>query len=64
MYLVAEWKKNSSDFKQNHGPEDVDVLVCWRDDEENKTVLPPRVVALRDVAKTAAKAKLERKDIE
>lgn len=57
-YLMAEWKKFSSDYKSNHGPQDVDVLVCWHDNEKDRTVLPPRVLALHGVAKTAAITKL------
>ena len=51
---MAEWKKSSSDFKSNHKPDDVDVLVCWLDDETDRLLLPPKVLALRDVARTAA----------
>lgn len=52
-YLMAEWKKNSSDFKSNHKPEDVDVLVCWNDNEPDRAKLPPVVVELHSVAKLA-----------
>jgi hypothetical protein len=58
QYLMAEWKKHSADFKVNHKPDDVDVLVCWHDNELDKKKLPPRVVALHSVAKKAAEAKL------
>lgn len=58
QYLMAEWKKHSTDFKINHKPEDVDVLVCWHDNELDRSKLPPRVVVLRSVAKKAAGAKL------
>jgi len=54
QYLMAEWKKLSSDFKSNHKPEDVDVLVCWIDDETERGSLPKHVLALHSVAKKAA----------
>lgn len=53
-YLMAEWKMKSSDFKSNHLPSDVDVVVCWVDDEPDKSKLPPTTLALRDVARLAA----------
>lgn len=46
-YLMAEFKVRSSDFELNHKQEDVDVLVCWIDDKEDKSGLPPRVLALK-----------------
>ena len=46
-YLMSEFKVKSSDFKSNHKPEDVDVLVCWIDDETNRGQLPPAVLALK-----------------
>jgi len=52
-YLVAELKKCSSDFKLKHKPEDVDILICWLDNETNRSVLPPKVLELHKVAKTA-----------
>ncbi len=58
QYLMAEWKKYSSDFKTNHKPEDVDVLVCWHDNEVDRKKLPPRTLALRTVAKKAAEIAL------
>jgi len=58
-YLIGEWKMTSSDFKRNHSPEDVDVLVCWHDDEEDQSVLPDTVVSLRSVAKLAATEAIE-----
>lgn len=57
-YLMAEWKKHSSDYKTNHRPGDVDVLVCWHDNERNRDVLPTRVLPLHRVAKDAAITKL------
>ncbi|MBZ5641025.1 MAG: hypothetical protein LAO51_19980 [Acidobacteriia bacterium] len=57
-YLMAEWKKLSSDFKLNHRPDEVDVLICWHDDEDDRRSLPPRVVALHSVARTAAETSL------
>jgi len=58
-YLMAEWKKLSSDFKTNHKPSGVDVLVCWHDNETSRERLPPRVVALHAVAKKAAEVALQ-----
>jgi hypothetical protein len=57
-YIMAEWKKYSSDFKSNHKPDDVDLLVCWTDNEKDRGTLPPRVLALHAVAKTAAETTL------
>ena len=57
-YLMAEWKKHSSDFKSNHKPEDVDILVCWIDNENDRAALPANVLALHAVAKTAAETTL------
>jgi hypothetical protein len=59
QYLMAEWKKFSSDFKSNHAAGDVDVLVCWQDQETDRTKLPPRVLALQKVAREAAELALE-----
>jgi hypothetical protein len=58
QYLLAEWKRLSVDYKLNHGPEDVDVLVCWHDNELDKARLPRRVLALHSIAKKAAGTKL------
>jgi hypothetical protein len=58
QYLMAEWKKFSSDFKANHKPNEVDVLVCWLDDETDRTVLPPNILALQSVARKAAQTAL------
>ena len=52
-YLIAEWKMKSSDFRLNHNASDVDVLVCWEDDEENRELLPNSVLELRTTAKSA-----------
>lgn len=52
-YLIAEWKMNSSDFSSNHNASDVDVLVCWEDDEDNRELLPNSVLELRTTAKSA-----------
>jgi hypothetical protein len=43
----------SSKFKSNHKADEVDVLVCWEDDEVNKQNLPPRVLALKPLLETA-----------
>ncbi len=53
-YVMAEWKMVSSAFAMNHHPEDVDVLICWRDDEADKTKLPQKVIALHGIARKAA----------
>ena len=58
-YLMAEWKKHSSDFKANHKKDDVDVLVCWNDNETQRDALPPQVLALHSVAKIAAQTALQ-----
>lgn len=58
QYLVAEWKMRSSAFATNHNAEDIDVLVCWIDDATDRTKLPPRVVAIQDVARRAAAERL------
>jgi hypothetical protein len=55
---MAEWKKRSTDSKVNHKLEDVDVLVCWHQNELDKTNLPPRVMALHSVGKKAAETKV------
>jgi len=57
-YVMAEWKKHSSDFESNHKPEDVDVVVCWIDNENDRAKLPGKVLALHLVAKTAAETTL------
>ncbi|XXT15363.1 hypothetical protein WME94_34445 [Sorangium sp. So ce429] len=59
QYLMAEWKMRSSDFSSNHKAEDIDVLVCWIDDETDKGKLPPRVLALKNVARQAAESTLD-----
>ncbi len=51
QYLMAEWKKFSSEFKTNHKPDDVDVLVCWEDNELDKSKLPQKIVELKLTAK-------------
>jgi hypothetical protein len=53
-YLIAEFKMKSSDFSRNHKPEDVDVLVVWEADEADLSKLPPEVLHLREISKTAA----------
>ena len=54
QYVMAEWKKASSEYKLNHAPDDVDVLVCWEDSETDRSKLPPTVLALRAIAQKAA----------
>ncbi len=53
-YVLSEWKMRSSAFASNHKAEDVDVLVCWYDDENDRAKLPRDVICLRDIARTAA----------
>jgi hypothetical protein len=53
-YLVAEFKMQSSSFKVNHQRTDIDVLIVWQDDEENRGILPPTVVCLEEIARLAA----------
>ena len=57
-YLMAEWKKKSSDYKINHNPADVDVLVVWHDDEEDRSSLPYHALCLKTIARVAATAVL------
>lgn len=54
-YLLTEFKMRSSDFAKNHSADLIDVLVCWEDDERDRSLLPPAVVALRDKAREAAR---------
>ena len=50
QYLVAEFKMKSSEFTLNHEAEDVDVLICWQDDQKNdREKLPPNVLALHNL---------------
>jgi hypothetical protein len=52
QYLMAEFKMYSSDFKGNHKKEDVDLLICWIDDEKERDLLPPHVLALNPLIET------------
>lgn len=54
-YLMAEFKVYSADFTSNHAKEDVDVLVCWIDDAPDKSKLPDRVLALKDLREKGVK---------
>jgi hypothetical protein len=54
-YLMAEFKMRSSEFKGNHSASDVDVLVCWIDDETDKVKLPPRVLSLKSLLERIVK---------
>ena len=51
QYLMAEFKMNSKDFALNHQPRDVDVLVCWVDDADDRSKLPGTVLGLKDLLK-------------
>lgn len=54
-YLMSEFKVYSSDFTSNHQRDDVDVLVCWIDDASDKSKLPQRVLALKDLREKAVR---------
>lgn len=56
-YLVAEFKLKSSQFTLNHHNDDIDVLICWTDDSEERSTLPPAILALEDIAREAVKEK-------
>ncbi len=58
-YLIAEFKLQSSMFIANHNRDDIDVLICWDDDAQDKFSLPRNVVCLKDVAANAAIEVLE-----
>lgn len=45
-YLISEFKMKSSGFKSNHKKEDIDVLICWVDDETDRDLLPNNVLCL------------------
>lgn len=62
QYMMAEWKKVSSEYKLNHAPADVDILVCWEDNEADRSKLPPTVLALRTIAQKAAARALAEED--
>ncbi len=54
-YLMAEFEITSSLFvRQGHSPEDIDMLVCWEDDETDRAKLPARVLTLSSKARDAA----------
>lgn len=53
-YLVAEWKMNSKSFSINHHKNEIDVLVVWDDDSDDKAGLPDHIVELKEIARTAA----------
>ncbi len=55
QYLVAEFKMNSKDFSSNHKKEELDVLICWEDDDTDRTQLPPHVIGLRSLLEKALK---------
>lgn len=52
-YLIAEWKKRTSDFKKNHRKELIDIVIAWYDDETNRSTLPT-VICLQEIARTVA----------
>lgn len=53
QYLMAEFKMNSRDFITNHKKDDVDVLICWDDDEEDRSLLPRTVLCLKRLIEEA-----------
>lgn len=53
QYVIAEFKMNSNEFRSNHAKEDVDVLVCWEDNEAVRSVLPPEVLCLKTLLRRA-----------
>lgn len=55
-YKIAEFKILSSDFTGNHDKEDVDVLICWVDDEVDRSKLPPTVISLKNIQLDAIKS--------
>ena len=55
QYVVAEFKMTSKEFTLNHSREEIDVLVCWDDDETDRTKLPPKVLGLRGLLEKAVK---------
>lgn len=58
-YLIAKFESNASDYKKHHNPDDVDVLVVWRDDEKDRSCLPMHVVELYRLAKKASAQPLD-----
>ena len=54
-YYIAEFKLYSRKFTENHHKEDVDVLICWEDDEQNRDVLPPIIIELKSVVREVAR---------
>ncbi|MFL2949268.1 MAG: hypothetical protein ACJZ40_02645 [Candidatus Poseidoniaceae archaeon] len=57
-YYIAEFKIYSNAFKGNHHKDDVDVLVCWIDNEDDRDVLPPTVIELQTVVREVARQRL------
>ena len=55
QYMVAEFKMNSKEFCLNHEKGDVDVVVCWEDDEADRSKLPPTVLGLKKLLEKALK---------
>lgn len=51
-YLIVEFEAYSSKFGITHEPEDL--LVCWEDDETDRSKVPKRVLALAEKACEAA----------
>lgn len=61
-YVIAEFKMNSSKYRTNHQPKDVDVLIVWIDDESDRDLLPSRVVNLYETAQRALRVGLVREN--
>lgn len=49
-YSIAKFELNSSNYKKHHTPDDVDVLIVWRDDEKERSHLPTQVIELYQFA--------------
>ena len=55
QYLIAEFKMTAKEFTLNHSRDDIDVLVCWDNNETDLTGLPPVVLGLRSLLEKAVK---------
>lgn len=63
-YRMCEFKIYSSEFTTNHDKDDVDVLICWFDDETDRGELPDDVVDLRKIAQSTASIEFRDSDID
>lgn len=53
-YSIAKFECKSSEYKNHHAPNDVDVLIVWRNDETDRSLLPMHVIELYQLAKHVA----------